>query len=185
MKRYTRKCTIHWSVTFQGYHLHYYLVGQCRLNTRSLKEKPVMYTRSNAQQWSCHSFKATHTVGMGDNKNFMSYIIRVIITVIDIITISLNSATGAKIVKNVTNIVLTILRYWKFLFNYYHDTSMCTCMYIYACMYVCMYVCMHACMYVCMYIMCTHVCMHTYMYIRTYVHTYIRMHAFSYIYSDG
>ena len=37
---------------------------------------------------------------MGDNKNFMSrYIIRVIITIIDIITISLNSATGTKIVK--------------------------------------------------------------------------------------
>ena len=39
-------------------------------------------------------------VGMGDNKNFMSrYIIRVIITIIDIITISLNSAIGTKIVK--------------------------------------------------------------------------------------
>ena len=39
-------------------------------------------------------------IGMGDNKNFMSrYIIRVIITIIDIITISLNSATGTKIVK--------------------------------------------------------------------------------------
>ena len=39
-------------------------------------------------------------VGMGDNKDFMSrYIIRVIITRIDIIMISLNSATGTKIVK--------------------------------------------------------------------------------------
>ena len=39
-------------------------------------------------------------LGMGDNKDFMSrYIIRVIITIIDIITISLNSATGTKIVK--------------------------------------------------------------------------------------
>ena len=38
--------------------------------------------------------------GMGDNKNFMSrYIIRVIIMIIDIITISLNSATGTKIVN--------------------------------------------------------------------------------------
>ena len=37
---------------------------------------------------------------MGNNKNFMSrYIIRVIITIIDIIMISLNSATGTKIVK--------------------------------------------------------------------------------------
>ena len=43
-----------------------------------------------------HAFR----LGMGDNKNFMSrYIIRVIITIIDIITISLNSATGTKIVK--------------------------------------------------------------------------------------
>ena len=40
------------------------------------------------------------TLGMGDNKNFMSrYIIRVIITIIDIIMISLNSATGTKIMK--------------------------------------------------------------------------------------
>ena len=39
-------------------------------------------------------------IGMGDSKNFMSrYIIRVIITIIDIITISFNSATGTKIVK--------------------------------------------------------------------------------------
>ena len=39
-------------------------------------------------------------IGMGDNKNFMSrYIKRVIITIIDIITISLNSTTGTKIVK--------------------------------------------------------------------------------------
>ena len=39
-------------------------------------------------------------LGMCDNKNFMSrYIIRVIITIIDIITISLNSTTGTKIVK--------------------------------------------------------------------------------------
>ena len=39
-------------------------------------------------------------LGMGDNKNFMSrYIIRLIITIIDIITISLNSATGTKIVE--------------------------------------------------------------------------------------
>ena len=37
---------------------------------------------------------------MGDNKNFMSrYIIRVIITIIDIIMISLNSATGTKVVE--------------------------------------------------------------------------------------
>ena len=39
-------------------------------------------------------------LGMGDDKNFMSrYIIRVIIMIIDIITISLNSTTGTKIVK--------------------------------------------------------------------------------------
>ena len=39
-------------------------------------------------------------LGMGNNKNFMPrYIIRVIITIIDIITISLNSATGTKIMK--------------------------------------------------------------------------------------
>ena len=44
-------------------------------------------------------------VGMGNNKDFMSrYIIRVIITIIDIITISLNSATGTNIVKIVKNI---------------------------------------------------------------------------------
>ena len=44
-------------------------------------------------------------LGMGDSKNFMSrYIIRVIITIIDIITISLNSATGTKIVKINKNI---------------------------------------------------------------------------------
>ena len=37
---------------------------------------------------------------MGDNKKFISrYIIRVIITIIDIIMISLNSATGTKIVE--------------------------------------------------------------------------------------
>ena len=43
---------------------------------------------------------STVTLGMCDNKNFMSrYIIRVIITIIDIITISLNSTTGTKIVK--------------------------------------------------------------------------------------
>ena len=34
-------------------------------------------------------------IGMGDNNNFISqYIIRIIITIIDIIMISLNSATG-------------------------------------------------------------------------------------------
>ena len=42
----------------------------------------------------------TNLLGMGDNKNFMSrYIITVIITIIDIITISLNSATCTKIVE--------------------------------------------------------------------------------------
>ena len=41
-----------------------------------------------------------YLVGMGDNKNFMSqYIIRVIIMIIDIIMVSLNSATGTKSVK--------------------------------------------------------------------------------------
>ena len=45
---------------------------------------------------------------MGDNKNFMSrHIIRVIIMIIDIIMISLNSATGTKIVKvEIENILL-------------------------------------------------------------------------------
>ena len=39
-------------------------------------------------------------IGIGDNKNFMSrYIIQVIIMTIDIITISLNSSIGTKIVK--------------------------------------------------------------------------------------
>ena len=46
----------------------------------------------------CHF--VTQVLGMGDNKNFMSrYIIRVIITIIDIITISLYSTTGTKIAK--------------------------------------------------------------------------------------
>ena len=56
---------------------------------------------------------------MGDNKDFMSrYIIRVIITIIDIITISLNSATGTKIVKIVKNILLV----WMFLSNVSSDS---------------------------------------------------------------
>ena len=47
-----------------------------------------------------HVFVCVYALGMGDNKNFMSrYIIRVIITIIDIIMISLNSATGTKIVE--------------------------------------------------------------------------------------
>ena len=47
-----------------------------------------------------YAYTYIHTLGMGDNKNFMSqYIIRVIITIIDIITVSLNSATGTKIVE--------------------------------------------------------------------------------------
>ena len=39
-------------------------------------------------------------IGVGDNKNFMSrYIMKVIIAIINIITISLNSTTATKVVK--------------------------------------------------------------------------------------
>ena len=57
-----------------------------------------MYKQRKGEITSDYTIRAG--LGMGDNKNFMSqYIIRVIITIIDIITISLNSATGTKIVK--------------------------------------------------------------------------------------
>ena len=50
-----------------------------------------------AYVWVC---VCVRVLGMGDDKNFMSrYIIRIIITIIDIIMITLNSATGTKIVK--------------------------------------------------------------------------------------
>ena len=65
-----------------------------------------VHTHMGAYTHNTHIYTDTYTdttqtqLGMGDNKNFMlRYIIRVINTIIDIITISLNSATGTKIVK--------------------------------------------------------------------------------------
>ena len=83
--------------------LYMYNSSSCSLKLYLQKYGKVLILQLSVIAAFCLTFFTSHmieSVGMGDNKNFMSrYIIRVIITIINIIMISLNSATGTKIVK--------------------------------------------------------------------------------------